>query len=1274
MNSFDSGLPICICISSRRATAAMLAFLGLLLICVPVFSQGNYGRILGTVVDQSGGVVAGATVTVLDVDRGVSRTLTTDDAGEYNAPNLEPGKYTVRAEAKGFKTVERQNVILEVGKEPRVDLTLQPGEQTQTVTVTESIPLVETTNATMGGTLNNADIVDLPLNGRDYQNLLGLRPGVMLQPGGGPWTQSTNGVRPDESVWLIDGVINANFFDARPVINMPSPFTDGATILPVDAIQEFNLMENPKAEYGWKAGAIVNVGIKSGTNNLHGDAYAFGRYQGWDARNYFNVAPQNGVCALNPNIVSVCNQTPAQLKQFGGVVGGPIKKDKLFFFAGYEGLRSFIGFVGGLPVPATQSVGDASKSMVDAITALQTAGIPVSPVSLKVAGCTAGASPICTGGLFPNSGPSTSFLSTFPTSNQSDNGVAKIDYHPNEKSTINGMFFLGNYTAVGEDHPFAQVQSTDTAPIRSWSDTVSWVYTPNSNVVNEMRFGYNRVSFDFVNIDVNTPASTYGINTGITNPLAGGLPSITISGFGNGGTPVIGTAFNRPQYFTPNPYYDFQDSVSVLRGKHAFKFGGEFTHMEADAQVFNNGRGRFDFNGGAQTIAGSPSTSLEDFFAGTPTDGVLLTGTPQSQLSFMNFAGFLQDDWRVTPRIIVNMGLRYMYLTPMKDANNNLGNFDPTSATGIVQQGQAGVSTIWKADSHDLEPRIGLAWDVRGNGRTVIRLGVGLVHETWSLETFEGQFGMQNDGSTAINAIPTAASISCGITGLVPSISCPASGGGTNALGSATFNPSALCWDPSIPSGLAHTVACGSGQKTVFPAATGGPKCGDGVGAAASPCDLMGVDPNLKLPYVVNYNLSIQHQLGSNFSIEVAYVGNHGYSLLNFADVNQAPLGAAFCLNSPLTAAQIADACGPNRAVVNGAPCVIATASCPSNGQAVQEARPYFSKFPYLGFINFATNRAYSNFNSGQVTLTKRMSQGLSFTAGYTYAHALDNGSLNRFGLNPENSDNLAGEYGSSDFDIRHRVTFTVSYNIPGKKGYGQMLEGWQINSIVNYATAQPWQTFDNSDNFSGTGEKADRWDIFGNAADFPSGKNSIPYCSGFGVTAGGAIATGGATCGFADPYNAGSNTDPLSAAATASAIAGCAARAPSPTTLATAGCYVSTNGNSFIIPPALGTFGNMGRNILRDSGYHNWDLSLFKNFRVTERFGAQLRWEVFNVLNIPLPANPSGASSFVNTGNSPGPGAVFGASFLTPDFAAGNPLIGSGSQRVMQLGLKLTF
>src|SRR6202035_2265036 len=186
-----------------------------------------------------------------------------------------------------------------------------------------------------------------------------------------------------------------------------------------------------------------------------------------------------------------------------------------------------------------------------------------------------------------------------------------------------------------------------------------------------------------------------------------------------------------------------------------------------DAQVLNNGRGRFNFLGGA---AFPNSTSLEDFFAGALTNATLLGGQPLSKLTAMNFAGYIQDDWRITPRLVINAGLRYTFLTPMKDANNNIGNFDPSSTTGMVQQGQPGFGTIWKNDPFDFEPRLGMAWDVKGNGTTVMRLGVGLIHETWTLETFEGQFIMQNDGSTAINAIPTAATISCGIASLVPSI------------------------------------------------------------------------------------------------------------------------------------------------------------------------------------------------------------------------------------------------------------------------------------------------------------------------------------------------------------------------------------------------------------------------------------------------------------------------------------------------------------------------
>src|SRR5467141_2491659 len=300
----------------RKAMQLLGGTMGVLLLCLPLFSQGSSGRILGTVTDQSGGVVAGATVTITDTERGVTKTLVTNEPGEYNAPTLNPGTYKVRVEAKGFKTVERQNVVLEVGREVRVDVSLQPGAVAETMTITESIPLVETTNATLGGTLNNADINDMPLNGRNYQNLLALRPGVVVQPGGGPWTQSTNNIRPDESAWMVDGVINASFYDARPVTGASSFITDGATILPIDAIQEFNLEENPKAEYGWKPGAVVNVGIRSGTNTPHGSAYAFGRDQDWDARNLFNPGNQE--------------KLPTTLEQFGGVAGFRIKKDKLF--------------------------------------------------------------------------------------------------------------------------------------------------------------------------------------------------------------------------------------------------------------------------------------------------------------------------------------------------------------------------------------------------------------------------------------------------------------------------------------------------------------------------------------------------------------------------------------------------------------------------------------------------------------------------------------------------------------------------------------------------------------------------------------------------------------------------------------------------------------------------------------------------------------------------------------------------------------------------------
>src|SRR4029077_19226246 len=368
----------------------------------------------------------------------------------------------------------------------------------------------------------------LPLNGRNFQSLLGLRPGVMLQPGGSPWTQSTNNVRPDETAWMIDGILNANAFDARPVAGASSPFTDGALILPIDAIQEFNLMENPKAEYGGKPGAMVNVGIRSGTNNLHGSAYAFGRDGSWDARNLFNPPPHTVL--------------PLALEQFGAAVGGPIKKDKLFFFANYEGMRSSLANAIGTSVPETAATGSAKFSMVNAIVNRQNAGVPVSALSKTLLGCPSGQLTLastCTGGVIQGltaaNASSTTYVSSFPNTNTSDNGIAKIDYRISDKHMINGMLYKANYRSSGEDFPMVNSAWENTVLEPAWTTSGNWIWTASSRVVNEFRVGYNRFGFFFIPSDTGVSAAagyalngtTYPINTGITS--TGGFPSVVIS-------------------------------------------------------------------------------------------------------------------------------------------------------------------------------------------------------------------------------------------------------------------------------------------------------------------------------------------------------------------------------------------------------------------------------------------------------------------------------------------------------------------------------------------------------------------------------------------------------------------------------------------------------------------------------------------------------------------------------------------------------------------------
>jgi hypothetical protein len=409
------------------------------------------------------------------------------------------------------------------------------------------------------------------------------------------------------------------------------------------------------------------------------------------------------------------------------------------------------------------------------------------------------------------------------------------------------------------------------------------------------------------------------------------------------------------------------------------------------------------------------------------------------------------------------------------------------------------------------------------------------------------------------------------------------------------------------------------------------------------------VDPNLRNPYVSTWTLTIQRAITNDMSLEVAYVGNHGTKFLGFTNINQPPLGTGW--GDPLAGT------GTGSAAVGSAAYVCLNdfsngpyGNCAPDGAAEQAAKPFNRKLPYLGQIDRLSNLDHSNYNGLHVTLTQRPSHGLSFLAGYTYSHGLDDASAN-FNANqlPPDSSHPTAVYGSSDFDIRHRLTFSTTYALPGRKSPGQILERWQLNSVVTLQTGAPWTAQDTSNDFSGTDQVNELntfgqlWDFIGNPSDFKSGPNPAPFFSG---------ATNAACLAQAVKMDGG------------------AAIGLAQASLANNGCFAK--GSSILLPPAFGTLGTAGRNIFRDSGFKNWDVSVIKDMKFKERLTAQFRAEFFNVLNHPNftdPNGPAGAGF-----NDPSGGAGFGCGCNTPDQASPNPVLGTGANRSIQLGLKLIW
>lgn len=1203
-------------VSGRRKTIpALTGVIVFLLMSLPAVAQLNLGRVFGGITDQSGGAIVGAKVTVIDVQRGIARPLTTDNAGEYSAPSLIPGTYTVRAEATGFKTVERTDIVVGVGQDVRVDLSLQPGEQTQTITVTGEAPQIDTTNAQLGGELQNATLAELPVNGRQFTHMLEFFPGVVATPGGVNGTGvNANGVRGEQQVYMLDGLADMdNYVGGRPNIGGSGGpgAPDESTILPVDSIQEMTVVDNPKAEYGWKPGAVVNIGLKSGTNALHGTAYAFGSDGALDAR--------------NPFLTSTFPKTPIMLEQFGASIGGPIKKDKLFFFGNYEGQRELIGVSRIATVPTTAAGAGAGNSFPDAIynifhNAANTAHLLPNQLSLNLAGCnqtiaqmqaaTSSSQITCNAanGVFGNAGASANEPLTINTSGGSDNQLTKIDYHINDHNALNGEYFFGNGNFLAAESATEPYWVTGFHQ-RSQVARAVWIWTPNSTWVNEARFGYDNTTWPYFtaecaqNLGQPNYTTTFGFVSGAP---ACGFPTVTVSGFASLGA--------QAQYVVNNSGTTaIADSVSYTHGKHLFKFGAELRPSHWTGATFTNAKGTISFGtGGVNAFtavggSGTTATALQDFLIGLPSSGVLLVGDPLRHLTEYLLAGFVQDDWRLTPKVTVNLGLRYEYKPPFTERNDMLANFNPSAATGLVQESGSN-KYLWNPDYTEFEPRLGVAWDVTGKGTTVVRAGAGVVDTTLLfINTISTPQGAQ------LNAVPT------GFTYYQVN-GTKVAGTGTINTGTINLNNTQLAWQTGAPvfgSGSTGSLACGNGLGQNNP--NGG--TGATNPANPAPCNISIMNPNWKPGYVTTWTLSVEHAITNNLALNVAYVGTHGGDLDVITDINQPALGSANGKSAPTS-------------------------------EAEQIRRPYYSQFPYFGKILEYNDYAWSNYNALQVSIKERASHGLTLNAGYTYSHTLDFSNDDTNSNNVMNSLDPALEYADSKADPRHRGYLTLTYLVPGRKSFGQMLEGWQINSTVTLLGAYAWNAADTTSDISGTGESLDRWTLVGSPSNF-DGFGQAGRIPCYGLTTSTVFsAANGCTVGTSLP-----------AACTAAAAA--EATGPGGTTgtqsLNTLGCYMV--GDSVIVPPAQGTFGTMGRNVLRTPWFHQWDFSVSKNVRLGERLSAQFRAEFFNVLNSVAYAPPS---------SNPDVPATFGQSQSTAN--SSNPIIGNGGPRQIQLGLKFLF
>jgi outer membrane receptor protein involved in Fe transport len=658
--------------------AAFLATVVLILSVGIATAQVATGTISGTVKDASGGVMPGVAVTIVDKGTGISRTVESDSDGHYRVPSLPVGEYDVTATMKGFDTEVRSGIVLTVGSEAIADLALKVGSVGQTVEVTGAAPIVESTTATIGSLVDETSIRALPLNGRSYDQLALIQPNVVTQdPGpitGTPFKSgsgkrfSVNGQRPTANLFLLDGT------DVNDQAN-GTPGGAAGTNLGVDTIQEFKIYTSSfKAEYGHSDGSIVSAVTRSGTNDFHGTAFEYIRNSVLDAKNYFDTG----------------SAPPFRRNQFGGVLGGPIKSEKAFFFLGYEGLRQ------GQETTLNATVPDLASRQGN----LPTGPVAINPVVVPYLNLY----PLPNG---PDHGDGTaSFLSTPEVVTNEDNVMARVDYQLNKNTGIFGRYeFDQDYQNAPGDIPLFGLYSNS----RRQYATVQANSVLSVDLLNDFRFAYNRT---FTNFD---PLSFSGPLSWVPGQPLGGL---SLGGLLSGSTRPIASLGGDPTGDGPSIFafgiWQWADDLSYVKGKHSFKTGVDVERVQDNTPEGNQQYGGYTFNTFAQFLAGKPTS----FGASFPLGSTQYWAIRQTLIGV-----YAQDDYDITPRLTLNLGLRWEATTNPASANGE-GVFLPSpAATATVD-----ANDFFVTAKKNFSPRIGLAWRPTDSGRTVVRAGAGIYY------------------------------------------------------------------------------------------------------------------------------------------------------------------------------------------------------------------------------------------------------------------------------------------------------------------------------------------------------------------------------------------------------------------------------------------------------------------------------------------------------------------------------------------------------------------